>query len=60
MKRHIVYLFLAATFCVTQGFARSTNSSSLPTGPTGPTVKVLAMSRLSADPRSSEVQNTLP
>ncbi|WP_213803249.1 hypothetical protein [Granulicella sp. dw_53] len=60
MKRHIVYLFLAATFCVIQGSAQSTNASSTPTGPTGPTVKVLAMSRLLADPRSAEVQNTLP
>jgi hypothetical protein len=60
MKRRIIYLFLAAAFCVLQGSAESTTAPSTPTGPTGATVKVLAMSRLLADPRSAEVQNTLP
>lgn len=60
MKRHIVYLFLAATLGVFQGSAQSTGSPQAQTGPTGPTIKVLAMSRLLADPRSAEVQNTLP
>ena len=60
MKRRILYLLLAATLGVAQGFAQSTSPPAAQTGPTGPTIKVLAMSRLLADPRSAEVQNTLP
>jgi hypothetical protein len=60
MKWRITYLLLAAALGGFQGFAQSTSSPPSETGPTGPTIKVLAMSRLLADARSAEVQNTLP
>jgi len=60
MKWRFTSLFLAAALGGVQGFAQSTSSPPVQTGPTGPTVKVLAMSRLLADASSAEVQNTLP